>query len=356
MYRASERAEKWHISKRLQKCQGRPADIAVKRYLIAFLKFAVPVGIVAWLLATVRPDQYEQFLERPKNWPLLLAALVIVFTAVAVTFVRWYLLVRALQLRFRLTDAFRLGFLGYLFNFVVVGSIGGDLFKAVFIAREQPGRRAEAVATVMLDRIVGVYALVLLTSAAILGGGIPRPTVEVKTICHLTLACAALGAVAIAVAMLPGFASGPVARFLTRLPKIGRILDRLISALRIYRTRWVTVGITVLMSIGSHALFALAFYFIAQAMFAHVPTLREHLILVPLGMVAGSLPLAPGGFGAFEFAIRELYEIIPADPAVDVAGVLVALVYRLLTILVAAIGVVIYWCSLRAQKHRTRSR
>ena len=77
------------------------------------------------------------------------------------TFVRWYLLVRALQLQFRLVDAFRLGFLGYLFNFVVVGSVGGDLFKAIFIAREQPGRRAEAVATVLVDRIVGVYALVL---------------------------------------------------------------------------------------------------------------------------------------------------------------------------------------------------
>ncbi len=61
------------------------------------------------------------------------------FCAVSLTFVRWYLLVRALGLHFRLLDAFRLGFLGYLFNFVSVGSVGGDLFKAIFIAREQPG-------------------------------------------------------------------------------------------------------------------------------------------------------------------------------------------------------------------------
>jgi glycosyltransferase 2 family protein len=325
----------------------------VKRYLVLLLKVAVPVAIIAWLLAQVSPDEYLQFVSRPKDWPLLLAALVAVFTAVAMTIVRWYLLVRALQLHFRLVDAFRLGFLGYLFNFVVVGSVGGDLFKAIFIAREQPGRRAEAVATVLVDRIVGVYALVLLTSAVIVGGGMPQSTVEVETICRLTLLSAGIGAVGIAVLLMPGFTSGPLAELLTGLPKIGAMLGRLVSAVRIYRTRWVTVAVTLLMSVCSHALFALSLYLIAKAMFAHVPTLREHMILVPLGMVAGSLPLAPAGFGTFELAIRVLYKIIPADPAVDVAGILVALVYRLLTIMVAMIGVVVYWSSRREVRELT---
>jgi hypothetical protein len=203
------------------------------------------------------------------------------------------------------------------------------------------------VATVLVDRLVGVYALVLLTGGVILVGGVPKATVEVEMICHLTLVCAAIGAVGIGILMIPGFTSGPLAEFCTGLPKIGNVLGQLISAVRIYRTRWVTVCVTVLMSVGSHALFTLSLYLIARAMFEHVPTLYEHMILVPLGMVAGALPLAPAGFGTFEWAIRDLYHIIPADPAVDVAGILVALVYRLLTILVAMIGVVIYWTSRR---------
>ena len=64
-----------------------------------------------------------------------------------------------LHLPFRLRDAFRLGFLAFLLNFVSVGAVGGDLFKAFFIARDQPGRRTEAVATVVVDRLVGFYAL-----------------------------------------------------------------------------------------------------------------------------------------------------------------------------------------------------
>lgn len=319
----------------------------MKRYVVPFLKIAVPVTIIVWLLATLPPEEYRQLAERPKNWPLLAAALGVVLLAVCITFVRWYLLVRALQLRFSLTDAFRLGFLGYLFNFIVVGSVGGDLFKAIFIAREQRGRRAEAVATVLVDRVVGVYGLVVLTGGVILGGGVPKATVEVQTLCNLTLAAVAAGALGIAVMLLPGFASGPVARFFTRLPRIGKVLAQLFSAVRIYRSRWLTVLVTLLMSVGSHSLFTLSLYLITRALFTHVPTLHEHLILVPLGMVAGALPLAPAGFGAFEFAIGELYKIIPASPDVDVAGILVALVYRVLTIMVALIGVVIYWFSRR---------
>ena len=41
--------------------------------------------------------------------------------------------------------------------------------------------------------------------------------------------------------------------------------------------------------------------------------------------------------------MEKLYQIIPAAPDIDVAGILVALVYRLMTIAVAAVGTVIYW-------------
>ena len=35
-------------------------------------------------------------------------------------------------------------------------------------------------------------------------------------------------------------------------------------------------GRHLLMSVCSHALFALSMYLVARALFAHVPTLREH--------------------------------------------------------------------------------
>ncbi len=318
---------------------------ALKKVLLTALKFGLPIAIILWLLASVPAEEFQQLQLREKNWPLLVVSLALVFCAVTLTFIRWYLLVRALGLQFRLVDAFRLGFLGYLFNFVSAGAVGGDLFKAYFIARQQPGRRAEAVATVIVDRMIGLYALLLLTSGVILVSGLPNTSPELRTLSHVTIGATIIGGFGILILLIPGFTSGALSEMLTNVPRIGKTLGQLITAVRIYRKRWPTITVAIVMSIGTHVLFACAMFLIATALFQHVPTFREHLIMIPLGMVTGALPFTPAGFGAFEFAIEKLYEIVPAATNIDVAGVLVALVYRLMTIVVATIGMVIYWAS-----------
>lgn len=317
----------------------------LKKILVIVLKFGVPIAIIGWLLASVPEEGYRQLEQRPKDWTLLVLALGLVFTAVCVTFVRWHLLVRTLNLQFRLVDAFRLGFLGFLFNFVSAGAVGGDLFKAFFIARQQPTRRAEAVATVIVDRMVGLYALLLLTSGVILGSNLDHGSRPLRTLSYFTLSATALGGIGVLILLTPGFTNGVVSRFLIGLPRIGQALGRLIVAVRIYRQRWRAMIIALLLSCGTHGMFALALFLIARALYAHIPTLREHLIIVPLSMVVGALPFTPAGFGAFEFALEKLYQLVPAADNITAAGVLVALVYRLLQIVVAAIGMLIYWCS-----------
>lgn len=317
----------------------------VKQRILTVLKIGVPAAIIAWLLWTIPEEQLYQLQQRPKDWSRLALSLLVVWVAVVLTFIRWFLLVRALRLPFRLIDAFRLGFLGYLFNFVGAGNVGGDLFKAYFIAREQAGRRPEAVATVVVDRVIGLYALLLLTSGAILLGGVPAATPEVRILCRLALLATGVGGLAVLMLLVPGFTSGAVSEFLTSLPKCGPLLGKLITAVRIYRRKWGVVVLALAMSLFSHGLFALSLYLIAAAMFTHVPTLWEHFFIVPLGLVAGALPFTPAGFGTFEFAIEKLYQLVPTTSPADVSGVLVALVYRLMTILVASLGMLVYWSS-----------
>src|SRR5262249_36368153 len=94
-------------------------------------------------------------------------AAVIYSASVLVTFGRWYVLVRAQDLPFTLPDALRLGLIGFfLSNFLPAGSVGGDIIKAAFLAREQ-SRRTVAVATVLIDRAIGLWGLFWLV--AILG-------------------------------------------------------------------------------------------------------------------------------------------------------------------------------------------
>ena len=65
------------------------------------------------------------------------------------------------------------------------------------------------------------------------------------------------------------------------------------------------------MSIGVQGMLVISMYFVARGLYASPPTLAEHFVIVPLGMLASALPLTPAGIGVLEAAISELYKIIP---------------------------------------------
>jgi glycosyltransferase 2 family protein len=315
------------------------------RYFSTVLKIALPLAIIVWLVASLDRDQLRQLGEHPIRWPLLACGFFLAMFSVCATFVRWYLLVRALDLPFRLADAFRLSFVGYLLNFVAFGSVGGDLFKAVFLAREQPGRRTEAVATVFIDRAVGLYSLLVVASVAILCSDQSGWDADIKVICNLTLAATLAGTAAIAVVLLPGWDRSSPMKAVYGLPKVGTVVHRLAKALDVYRGKRRLLALIASLSVTVHVVFAIALYLASAAIFPEHPTLADHFIIVPLSLVAGALPLAPAGLGTFEAAMRILYRVVPVHPGGD--GFLVALVFRLITIVIAAAGVGYYWIGRR---------
>lgn len=311
--------------------------------LMKFLRVAVPIAVIGWLLTTIDPAQLAELRSRPKQWHLLAAGLSLCFAAVCLTFVRWYLLVRVADLSLTLRDAFRLSFLGYLANFVSVGNVGGDLFKAVFVAREQPQRRAAAVATVIVDRIVGLYALLVVASLTLLFGNIALVTPALRAISQLTYATTVLGGLGVLIVLIPGFTSGRLSHWIGSLPKIGPVASRMIASLRMYQRKRTVLAAIMAMSMFVHALLAASMCLLAHGLFGTAPSLADHLIIVPLSCVAGAIPLTPAGLGSFEIAMQELYQYVPAGGPGIVSGVLVALAYRIVTIAIAAIGVIYTW-------------
>ena len=120
------------------------------------------------------------------------------------------------------SEALRIGFLGYLFNFAPLGIVGGDLLKAWLLARIQHGRRAEAVATVIVDRLVGLYLLFVVATAAILLTGFWRiPETFVEWTCKITFATTALSTLGVIALLLPDFSHGRSTRWVAKVPKVG---------------------------------------------------------------------------------------------------------------------------------------
>jgi uncharacterized protein (TIRG00374 family) len=316
------------------------------RSLWPWLKWPVALGLLAGVFLWNRKELIDLG-SRDLNKSYLLLALVLCGGSVVLTFYRWYLLVWAQEFPFTFRDALRLGFIGYLFNYFGPGAAGGDLFKAAMIAAEQKSRRAIAAATVVLDRILGMLALFMVGALATLGQ--PASLLShatIRLIVVLVWAGAVGGSVALALMLYPGFTRSPWVRWCSQLPKVGKLIRDLVDALALYQTRRLVLLSTVVISALGHFGMLSCFYFCARAIQSPAaPGYWAHLMLIPgAELFAVVLPL-PGGVGALEAAVGTLYQFAneardmpePATAAMA-AGVATALVYRGITIIVAAVG------------------
>jgi uncharacterized membrane protein YbhN (UPF0104 family) len=117
----------------------------------------------------------------------------------------------------------------------------------------------------------------------------------------------------------------------------------LIDAVRMYRERIGAVVISTVISIGVHLCSVGCYYLLGKSIPGLGPTLAEHCVIVPLAMVIGAIPLTPAGAGTLEAAVEEMFRVLPSETIAPGRGLLVSLGYRIITIAIAMVGVVIYF-------------
>ena len=318
------------------------STLSRQKLLITACKLLFVIGIIGYLLLQIqKEDGFARLISEPKHWGYLLAAQGMVLAAFTCSFVRWFLLVRGLHLEFHLQDAFRLGTVGFLLNQIAPGSVGGDLLKAIFIAKEQPGKRTEAVATVLIDRVVGLYAMLIIASMALSfadsSGDIDGTIRTVRTVVWFALAT---GTVGLFFVLSPLATAMGTRRLAEGMPLVGKTLLRLIDALEIYRDRRSYLLGAFALALMTHCLLVSAFWAASQGLPVEGPTFLQNTCIVPVALVAGALPGMPGGLGVMEGTLAYLYTTIGAAKA---DGAIVAFTYRAMTYVVAVIGACYYF-------------
>jgi glycosyltransferase 2 family protein len=75
----------------------------------------------------------------------------------------------------------------------------------------------------------------------------------------------------------------------------------------------------------------------------HQPPISSTFVIVPVSMIAGALPI-----GVYEVCITLMFRVVAPPGAPENMGLLIALGYRLIQILIASIGLV-YWLTSRSE-------
>jgi len=317
----------------------------MKRFLWFVLQFLLIAGIFGflfWSAATATDEDGKNIFtllwEQEKRWHFLVAAFFALYFAVVLTFIRWRWLVRTLGLECSYREAFRFSSLGFMLNLAPLGIVGGDAVKAVLIAQRNPDYKAQAVASIFIDRFIGLLVLFICGAVFICWTGfVFRPEILAQATTHLVFALTAVSLIGTAIVFLPFFAKGHFERLIEKIPLCGKLLGKFTRALLLYRNHKRCLLQCCLLSLLAHIIAGISVYWIASGLFPSVPDAATHIMLHNVSNITTMLPLAAG---PYELALEHLYQLLAMSVGM---GLIVALTYRLTVIAIAIVGIGYYY-------------
>ena len=267
-----------------------------RRYVLVAAGLCVSAAF-AWLASrNVAPHAFAAAF-RESDWWYLLPSGVALAAAVAIRWLRWWLLF-ATERRPPLPALGRAFLIGYLFNNLLPAR-PGELARALALRREAGTPVVEALATTAAERIYDVLALVglLFDTAPVL-----PETAEVRT---ATFAAGAVTAAALAAAVVFARNRARLERVLSRVPGLSvgtarrwtaSILDGLVSL----RDRRLA-ALAILLTASSWFLLAVSTWALLLAFHLHLGLGVAALIIAAANLTL-LVPASPGGVGVFEAA------------------------------------------------------
>ena len=278
--------------------------------LLLTAKVVVSLLLFGWLFRRVQWAQIGPALgHADRSW--VAAAAVVLFASHLLASYQWGRLLRAAGIELPFWKVAAYYHVGLFFNNFLPANVGGD-FARTLDASRTGSSRANALSTVILDRLIGTVAL---------GGVAVVSTLPAINRYHLAAAYAGVvaffvGAVVLLRAMLEPRVLAALERVLARigLSRLSPALDRLSESLVEFRNRkrllleLLSVALVVqIMRIGVHILFA-------RALGLHVDA-AYFFLFVPLLAVIVSLPISLNGIGVREGAGILLFGMVGLDRA-----------------------------------------
>lgn len=202
-------------------------------------------------------------------------------------------------------------------------SVGGDIYRAYSLAREQV-RVSESAASVLLDRVLGVLSIVLLAIAAIVM--VPRYATDPRVAAALGLASA--GCLAIGVCVFSERATARIQRLVVRLPgaRVQRIAITLSEAVRRYAHHREDLLKVLMASIGVQVLRVVQAYCLGRGLGIELPIVL-YFVFIPLVMLVMQIPVTVAGLGTGQVAFDALFGQVgvPASQAAALSILFIAL-------------------------------
>jgi uncharacterized protein (TIRG00374 family) len=301
-----------------------------------FLRLGVAAGVLAWLQAS-GSISWSLLAGLLVAWPVTVAAVALFVVDSVITASRLCVLLNPTGSHISIYNSVRLTFMGLFFTVCLPGGAGGDAVRIYYASIGNQGSRAELATVILLDRLVGMFAMFLWP---VLAAPFFLQLLENVPLMRSLVTASALAALALLAGMLltmwKRFRHHAWIVWLFRHAPFGSLLERITDTLHGYRHHPAAllgaVGISLIahtLAVGVALLVAVA---INPAAFSW-----QMSMLVPLGFLANALPFTPGGLGVGEAAFDVLFRMTGLE-----GGPPIMLGWRLVMFLASLWGIVFY--------------
>jgi len=279
-----------------------------KKIAIQAVKILLSIAIITWLVQSGKLN--FSALGRLLAPEYAFFAVLLMVANVTFASERWKVLVKSQGLNVKSWPLFKLTLIGNFFNFAMPGGVGGDVVKAYYFTRENPGTKVIAVTSVLMDRVLGLFAMILL-ALVVMCYDLDH-ILKIESLHNLFIFIAVLF-VGFCVGLSVVFSSylydkGLLKRIIERMPLSAKFM-KLYESMHLYGKSGNRIIATIILSLLSQGC-AIAFLILvgSAAGFSTVP-FKTFYLVAPLGFMATAIPISPAGVGVGQAAFYFLFNV-----------------------------------------------
>ena len=309
-----------------------------KKTLVTFLQVAITAGILAFLFRDAEKNRQMLAALSQANLWWIAAAFGVYGVVMLSAIIRWKLLLNVQGITIGWWRVTALYMIGILFNPFMPGGTGGDVAKIFYLLKETPDKKPAALLAVLMDRLVGLFGLIL-TAGVIIAIRYQwlTQTPGAATLLYILLAIF-VGSIGFIVLSFVITGMGLAHKLPERMPLRDKLVDLSVAYTQ-YGRAWGTSLLALLFCLPVHLGSFTLFYCVSRA-FTERGSLMDFWGVMPIVNTIAAIPVSIGGTGVREGLFIKLLGGLCQIP--EATAVTISLTGYFILILWSMAGGVVY--------------
>lgn len=267
--------------------------------ILVLLRVLVGVGLILFLFWALDIREIFKNIQGIRPEYLLYAAIPY-FLFILISAWRWQVLLDFKKFRIPFARSLQIYFISLFFNNLLPTTVGGDMMRVAYTMKD---RRADALATVLVDRILGFVGLFIFALGAVLYLLVKQSETEFLPFMIIGLVVVILVTYIFFSEKAYGFFSPLIGKL--KVLKLGERLNRLHEAGTDFGGAWGPISLCIAQSIVIQAMLAIAPFYVLLGMGNYEVGVLAFFIYVPIINVVSMIPVSLNGLG-----VRENFYVI----------------------------------------------